>query len=313
MADPIKWKSKIILLKTEATYGLDPAPTGALNALLLTDVELRPMEGEDVRRNVELPFMGAQEEIPTGLRVSLTGSFELVGSGTAGLAPAWGPLMRISGVAEVVTAGSKVEYLPVSDGHESGAVHFWMGPTRHVILGARATATLTVNAQGIPVVRVTVTGLFVRPADQARPAVDVSAWQKPQVASKANTPTFTIAGLPFVMRTFSLDLANDVQPRLLVGQERIIIVDRNETIATTVEAVPMAVYNPYARAEDGTRQAIVLTHGTAAGKRVRIEAGQAVQKRLSGFENAQGVTEWPLAFAPLPTTAGNDQWKITLD
>jgi hypothetical protein len=65
-------------------------------------------------------------------------------------------------------------------------------------------------------------------------------------------------------------------------------------------------------AEDRTRQAIALVHGTTAGKIVRVDAGQAQQRRLTGFENNQNVLEWPLAFTPLPTTAGNDQWKITL-
>lgn len=310
---PIAWKSKIILAKPEATYGADPAPTGPLNAMVLTDVQLQPMEGEDVSRNLELPYMGAQEELPTGLRVVLTGSFELVGSGTAGTPPAWAPLLRACGVAEVVTANTSVEYNPVSDGHESVGLHFWIGPSRHVILGARGTAVLTLNAQGIPVCRVTMTGLFTRPADQARPVVDASKFQRPQLATKANTPTFTIGGQAFVLRTFSLDLACDVQPRLLVGYEGILIVDRNELISATVEAVPLATYNPYQKAEEGTRQEISLIHGTVAGKRVQVSATQAVQRRLSGLEQNQNIVEWPLTFRPQPGATGNDQWKITLN
>ena len=309
----INWESKIILVKPETTYGVDPAPTGTVNAMLLTNVELRPMEGQDVARNLERPFMGAQEEIPTGIHVVLSGSFELVGSGALGVAPGWGPLLRLCGVAETITPTTKVEYTPVSDNHESGGVHFWIGPTRHIILGARATGVMTLNAQGIPIVRVTITGLFTTPADQTRPAVDLSAFQRPQVANKVNTPLFTIAGTGFAMRGFTFDLACQVEPRLLVGREEIIIVDRNETISMTVEAVPMATYNPYSAANTGTPVAIALTHGTAAGKRVKLTAGQAVQKRLAGFENSQKVTEWPLVFSPVPTSAGNDQWKITLD
>lgn len=309
---PINWKSKIILVKPEATYGLDPAPTGPLNAMLLTDVTLQPMEGEDVSRNLERPYLGAQEELPTGLRVVLTGSFELVGSGTVGTPPAWGPLLRACAAAEVVTANTSVEYSPISESHESVAVHFWIGPSRHVILGAKGTAVASINAQGIPTVRVTITGLFTRPADQARPNVDLTKFQRPQIASKANTPTFTIAGTAFKLRSYTLDLANDVQPRLLVGYEGIQIVDRNELLSATVEAVPLATYNPYQLAEEGTPQAVVIEHGTAAGKRVRITAGQAVQRRVSGFEQNQNIVEWPLSFRPMPTSAGNDQWKIAL-
>jgi hypothetical protein len=308
----INWKSKIVLVKTEATYGTDPAPTGVLNAMLLTDVQLQPMEGEDVSRNLELPYFGAQEEVPTGLRVVISGSFELVGSGTLGVPPAWSPLLRACGVAEIVTADTSVEYVPITDNPESVGIHFHLGPSRHVILGARGTAVVTINAQGIPVCRVTMTGLFVRPADQARPTVDLTKWQRPQVASKANTPTFTIGGLPFVLRSYSLDLANAVEPRLLIGYEGILITDRNELLSATVDAVPYATYNPFQRAEDGTRQPVVIVHGNNAATRVRIEAGQTAQRRPTGFENSQNVTEWPLTFRPLPTSAGNDQWKISL-
>lgn len=313
MPEPIKWKSKIILAKLEATYGVDAAPTGALNAMLMTDVQLQPMEGEDVSRNLELPYLGGQEEIPTGLRAVLTGSVELVGSGTAGTAPAWGALIRMCAVAEIVTAGTMVEYVPISDGHEAGSIYFHIGPTRHVLLGCRGTATITVNAQGIPVARFTLTGLFTQPTDAARPTPDLTNWQGPQVATKANTPVFTIGGQGFVLRSFEFNLGNDVQPRLLIGTERIVIVDRTESMTATVEAVALATYNPFQVAEARTRKAVVLQHGSTAGKRVQIAAGQAQQKRPSGLANAQNALEWPLALTPLPTTAGNDQWKITVN
>lgn len=308
----INFKSKIILAKTEATYGTDPAPTGLLNAMLMTDVQLQPMEGEEVSRNLEQAFLGAQEEVPTGIRVVLTGSVELVGSGTAGVAPAWSPLLRACAVAEVVTANVSVDYAPVSEGHESVALHFQIGPSRHVILGARGTAVISLGAQGIPTARFTLTGLFTLPADAARPPVDLTKFQVPQVATKANTPGLTIGGAPFILRSFTLDLANDVQPRLLVGYEGIQIVDRNELLSATIEAVPYATYNPFQVALASTRQAVVLQHGTVAGRRVKVEAAQATQRRPAGLEQNQNVVEWPLTFRPLPTSAGNNQWKITL-
>lgn len=309
---PINWKSKIILAKTEVTYGADPAATGPLNAMLMTDIQLQPMEGEEVSRNLEQGFLGAQEEVPTGIRVVLTGSVELVGSGTAGVAPAWAPLLRACAVAEIVTANTSVEYVPVSEGHESVAMLFQIGPLRHVILGARGTAVFTLNAQGIPTARFTLTGLFTLPADAARPPVDLTKFQTPQIATKANTPGITIGGVPFILRSFTLDLANDVQPRLLVGYEGILIVDRNELLSTTIEAVPYATYNPFQKALTSARQAVAIQHGTIVGRRVKLEAPAAVQRRPVGLEQNQNVVEWPLTFRPLPSSAGNDQWKLTL-
>lgn len=317
MADPIKWNSKIILVKPEPlnAYGVDAVPTGAANAMLLTNVQFQPMEGQEVSRNLELPYQGAQENIPVGLYCVLTGDFELVGSGSPGVAPAWSPLMRACGVAEVITATTKVEYTPVTDNQESVSVRFLIGVNQYVMLGARGTGVLTVNAAGIPTIRVTITGLFTVPAVATRPTVDLTKWQKPQAASKATTPVYTIDGISFVGRDFSLNLGCDVQPRMLINQERIVIVDRAETISMTVEAVPMNVYNPVARAgsitADAPRVPIEVTHGTIAGRIVNVKAGYAVQNRFAGSQENQKIEEWPLTFQPLPN-AGNDQWKITL-
>ncbi len=317
MADPIRWNSKIILIKAEPlnNYGVDPVPTGAANAMLLTNVQLQPMEGQEVSRNLERPFMGAQESLPVGLYCVLTGDFELVGSGTAGTAPAWSPLIRACGAAEVITAGTSVEYSPISDNLESVAAYFMIGVNRYVLLGGRATGIITINAAGIPVFRVTLTGLFTIPAVAVRPTVDLSKWQKPQAASKATTPVYKIDGIDFVGRDFSLTLGNDVQPRMLFNQERIVIVDRAESLSLTVEAVTMATYNPVSRAgsptADAPRVPIEVTHGTIAGKITNIKANTCVQGRFAGPQQNQGIEEWPLAFTPLPT-AGNDQWKITL-
>lgn len=83
MPAPLKWRRKVALAKLETTYAVDSTPTGAANAMLLTNIEVRPMEGEDTTREIEWPHLGAQPQIPTGLRATLTGSVELVGSGRA--------------------------------------------------------------------------------------------------------------------------------------------------------------------------------------------------------------------------------------
>jgi hypothetical protein len=310
--EPIVWKSKILLVKTEADYGVDSGPTGALNAILATDVQLQPMEGEDVARNLELPWMGAQSTKKVALRAVLTFTVELAGSGTAGTPPAWGPIIRACGAAQIVTANTSVEYSPVTTGHESVVMHFWIGPSRHIFLGSRGTAVLSVNANGIPVIRFTMTGLFTLPADQARPVVDLSNFKEPEVATKKNTPGFTIGGLPFILRSYELNLGNQVEPRMLIGVERVVIVDKAETMQCTVEAVPYATYNPYAIALNNTLQSVVLQHGIIAGRKATITTPQAEQDRPGGLQNAQNVVEWQLGFKPLPSGTGNDQWKISL-
>lgn len=312
---PIRWKSKVILAKIESAYATDPTPTGGANAMLMTGVELSPMEGEDVSRDLEFPFLSAQAMIPVGLRVRLRGRVELATSGEAGVAPAWGPLFRACGVGQTIVSETSVTYNPITASQESVTIYFWIGGTRHKIVGARGTAVLRWTAQAIPYLELDLLGLYAQPSEETPATPTLTAFQKPIVVTHANTPTFTVepvdTPIPLVLREAALDLGNDVQPRLLVGSESILIVDRAETFTARVEAVPVSTLNPYALAETQAAVEVVLVHGSGAGKVMTLTIPAAQVRRLSGFENQQNVLEWPLALTPLPG-AGNDQWSLAL-
>lgn len=51
----IRWAEKLLLAKIEGTYGTDSSP-GAGDAVLATAVELSPMEGQDIERNLDKPI-----------------------------------------------------------------------------------------------------------------------------------------------------------------------------------------------------------------------------------------------------------------
>lgn len=308
---PVFWKNKILLAKIETAYGTDAAPTGAANAVLATDVTLSPMEGSDVSRDLDLPWFGSQGTVAVDLHAKLAFKVELAPSGVRGTAPAWGPLLRACGMAEVVAAGASVTYNPISAAFESLSLHLWVGATQYRLAGARGTCTLRVGASAIPYLEFEFTGLFAQPAEGARPTPTLTAWKAPKVGSSTNTPTFTIAGTAMVLRSFALAMGNAVEGRFLIGSESVVITDHAETIEATVEAVPLTTLNPYALAAAGTPVAISLVHGTAAGAIATIAAPTAQMQRPAGLENAQNIVEWPLRLVPTPT-AGNDQWTLTL-
>lgn len=308
---PIKWRSKILLAKLETEYAVDAAPTGADNAILATNVVLTPMEGQDVSRELELPWLAAQATIPAGLHTRLQFRVELVPSGTPGVPPAWGPLLRSLAAAETVEEETSVTYNPVTDAHESVTIHFWVGNTRFVARGSRGNGVLRFTAQGIPYLECDFRGLFALPSEQARPTPTLSAFLKPDLVTSARTPKFEIDGKPFVMRSFALDLGNRVEPRFLVGSETILITDKAESATSQVEAVPLTTFDPYRKSFDQDVVAIEMVHGTMAGRSVTLSIDGAQLQRQAGLENAQNIAEWPLRFVPLPI-AGNDQWTLVL-
>jgi len=294
----------------ETVYGTAPV-LAAADAILATKIRIMPMEGQDLSRDLERPHMGAQATIPVDLHAKMSFTVEILPSGTAGTAPVIGKLLRALGCAETIVAATSVTYNPVSRNHESVAVHLWIGDTRFALIGARGTGTLRVNASGIPVLEVELTGLWTQPSQAARIEPDLDDQLEADVlaATTTNTPVFTVNAVGLVMRSLSLTLGNQVEPRFLIGADRVMITGRQELVETTVEAVPLGTLNPFALALARTKVPIALTHGTAAGKTVSLSVPAAQVQRLQSIEEQQGIAEWPLRLVPQPV-ARNDQWTL---
>lgn len=306
----IYFNEKILLLGMETVYGTAPV-LAAADAILATKIRIMPMEGQDLSRDLERPHMGAQATIPVDLHAKMSFTVEILPSGTAGTAPVIGKLLRALGCAETIVAATSVTYNPVSRNHESVAVHLWIGDTRFALIGARGTGTLRVNASGIPVLEVELTGLWTQPSQAARIEPDLDDQLEADVlaATTTNTPVFTVNAVGLVMRSLSLTLGNQVEPRFLIGADRVMITGRQELVETTVEAVPLSTLNPFALALARTKVPIALTHGTAAGKTVSLSVPAAQVQRLQSIEEQQGIAEWPLRLVPQPV-ARNDQWTL---
>jgi hypothetical protein len=305
------WNQKVLLAKIETTYGVDAAPTGGANAILAQNVRLTPMEGQDVARELDRPLHGADATIAADLHAKLAFRVELAPSGSLGVAPGWGPLLRACGCAQVIVPTTSVTYNPISSAHESATMHFFYDGILHALVGARGTFKLMCETSGIPFIEFEFTGLFAPATDQAQPTATLTAFKDPLIVNSTNTPVFSIDGVTMVMRSFSFDGAVGVQPRFLVGSESIIITGRSEKIETTVEAVAMAVFNPYTRAQSAAKMPIVLQHGTVAGARSTLNVPLAQMQRPGGVDGNQNIAEWPLAFVP-QMNAGNDQWTLAL-
>ncbi|AGH58012.1 hypothetical protein RHVG_00047 [Rhodovulum phage RS1] len=309
---PINWKSKVLLFGLETTPGTDAAPTGATNAILAKNISLSPMEGNDEARALELPYQGADPSIPTELHMKLSFTVELVGSGAAGTAPSCGPLLRACAMAETIDAGVSVTYNKVSDGHESASIYLWIGNTLYKMLYAKGDANLKIDTQKIPSIEFTFTGLWVKPAETAQATPDLAAQiaNAPKLATTASTPTFSIDGTDLVLRSFTWNFANTVATRFLIGGESILITDQADAMSATVEALPLTSFDPFTLAQDQSRVALQLIHGTQAGKIITLDAPALQLQRLSGLENQQNIKEWPLKGMLLPD-AGNDQVTLT--
>lgn len=307
---PLYWRSKVLVAKVEATYGIDSVPTAA-NGILARDIKIMPIEGEDVSRDLDLPYIGADATIPANLHRKISFNVELAPSGAAGTVPSWGVLMRGCGIAQTVNAGVSVVYNPISSGYQSLTMYFQIGGTLYKMPGARGTVKLALTAQGIPSLEFEYTGQYIAPAEDTVIVPTLTAFQKPQVASQSNTPFFTLNAEVMVMRSFSLDLGNKVEPRFLINSEEVIISDREDMVEMVVEAKPLNLINPYALSITQTQVPLSLTHGTGVGRRSVLAIPGLLLMRPTELTEQQGIVEWPLKGRAIGTD-GSNQWTLTL-
>jgi hypothetical protein len=295
-----------MLAKLEATYGVDAAPTGAANAMLMTNVKVTHL-ADELSRELLLPYFGLQGVILTGRHIRIEGEIEVAGSGTAGTLPAFGPLLSACGMAAVVVEGVSVTYSPVSGGFTSASIYYNRDGERHIALGARGNVTWSFVPRQIPRFKFSLLALEGTIADQVLPEVDVTDFVTPVPVSRANT-TFSLHGVSPVTESVEFDLGQKVEPRFLIGEDTIKVTGRGSTGKAVLQAGTLAEKDWYAIAGARTRAALSLTHGTVAGNIVTV-AAPAVEVGLPEEGETQKIVNRTLGLGFVPVN-GNDELTI---
>lgn len=297
-----------LLAKTEVTYGTDAAPTGAANAILAVNPKIEPFVGEDVSRELTRPFMGNQGVLLVANHVRMTFEVEIAGSGTAGTPPKVGPILRACAMAEVITAATEVKYNPISKLQESASLYFFLDGVKHALIGSRGTWTLAKQPSTIPRFVFTMTGLLGPIADAAMPVADTAGFIDPLPVNAANT-TIALHGYTGPCEGLTLDIGNQIEPRMLINSESIQHVDRNVTGNIVLEAPALATKNWFAIAQAHTKGTLLATHGLTAGNIFTV-GGPAIQIGRPTYGASQKIVNNSLPIMALPS-AGNDEIVLT--
>lgn len=91
-------RNSFLLAKTETTYGTLASPIANTDAIKIVSMEVTPITGERVQRNLIKGFLGADRAPLTNEHVAVTITFEWGGSGVAATAPRFSPLLLASGM-----------------------------------------------------------------------------------------------------------------------------------------------------------------------------------------------------------------------
>lgn len=300
-------RNTAILLKQEVTYGLDPVPTGAANALLVSNLNINPFNASNVDRDNIRPFLGGSEQL-TGTRYVTCGfDLELSGAGTVAIAPAWGPALLACGFAETLTATFRADYTPVSTAFKSCTIYWYDDGLLHKATGCRGNVVFKLGVGQRPVMSFSFTGLYSTPTVVSNPAVTLTAFKAPQVITDANTGDILLggthaigvapviaAGTAFPSQGIEIDMGNQVDFNALLGGETVDMSRRNVTAKVMFDLTAAEEAAAYAVVEANTLTTLGLQHGTVVNQKMLIwmpsvqrinpTKGEANGKRLVGFD-----------------------------
>jgi len=302
-----------ILAKTESSYGSDSTPTGSADAIQVSALEINPAESEVLSRDLIRSYLGNSPQLIANTRVSVTFTVEYSGSGAAGTAPKYGPLLEACGFGETIVASTSVTYAPISTSFESVTIYIDNDGIRHKVTGARGSFSLSLNANQIPVYNFTMTGQYNAPTDTASPTLTFSNQADPEIFNDTNTTAFTLfSATNLALQSAEIDLGNEVVYRELVNSTKeVLITNRAATANFVLECPTIATKDFFALSVAGTSGNLSIVHGATAGNIITLTSpATGLSLGNPTYSEDQGIVMLNLPTTMVPSSSGNDE--ITL-
>lgn len=277
---------KILLAKKEVTYDTDPTPD-ATNAILIEeDAESRRYEGNRIERNVRRDTIGNKEQVNVNPHAAFNFAVEAAGSGAAGDAPAYGPLLLACGFDETIQAGVDVQYQhpsSKSDLRNSDSVTIYdyrPEVTQHQIsTGIRGSTALVFDRENFGRFRFSnLLGSYNQPVSASPPSgIDYDAlFNAPLPFTFDNVPTLTIDAFASAVAQLNIDFALAVTRLNIPGLKETRLTDVLPGGQVTIVAPDIGTKNFFAKAEShgGTINNVVfaLQVGNAAGAIIKVDS-----------------------------------------
>ena len=307
-------RKKTILLKNESSYATDPTPTGSANAILVRELEITPLEADTVERELIRGYLGNYETLLANQRVSVSFTVELVGSGTAGTAPQFGPALEACAMAVTNAAGTSDTYAPISDpsAMKSVTIYVNVDGVNHAVTGCRGTFTVSAELNEIPTISFEFQGRYNNPANVTAPTCTYQKQADPILWKNGNTSSFQFYGFAGALQSWEMDMANEVIYRELVGgTKEVLITDRKPAGSLSIEAVLVSGsggHNFFTDATGGSTGTNKWIHGTTAGNKVEISCPTSDIGQPS-YADSDGIQMLELPFVAVPNS-GNDEVSI---
>lgn len=313
-------RNTAVLAKIESAYGADSIPSGATNAILVSNCKDNPLVASNVDRALLRPFFGASEHLVGNAYKEVSFDVEFQSSGTAGTAPGWGPLLRACGFAENdLETPNRIEYVPVSTGQESVTIYYFLDGVVNKLLGARGDMSLDLISGNKPAFKFRFIGIDGGIAADAPGELTLTGFKTPLVITDGNSSDVTLGctyaagaisgGTAYKSRGLDIALGNSLNHVPLLGGESCDISGRESTGKLALELTAAQEVSFMATVKAATLSSLGFVHGTTDGYKMLVfaPAGQLINPK---HEDIRGRVMCGYDLRLTPTTAGNDELRI---
>ena len=311
---PLIERLTALLAEVEGTYGTDPTPTAADDAISALDLSIVPqmeVHDRDVQSSVFsnlVPVRGKQwYEVSFKTHVKWNNN-------TGGLLADFQdtPLWRAAGCARTrsgVTPDVQDAIDPSSSGSlDSATLYCFKDGVRHVVRGVRLNAKMILETGKPGFIEWSGKGLYQTPTDVATPTLTYDSTDPPAVLSSSFSYAAVTTPIPSKLE---FDLGNVISERPssreATGIVGFIITARKPTIKIDPEQLLVATRNLFNDIANSTSIAIAIDAGSTNGNIVQLRANTCYMKTL-GEGSREGVRTHEMEFVCAGTS--NNEFQI---
>ena len=308
-----RYEKQVLLIKEEATEGVDPTPSAAANSIPYFETIVPEVDGQEIDRGNPLDSLSSVKGLMGSISTKLGFKSAFYGGGAVDTPSRIGDVLEMCGFLETINAATSVVYTPASENLKTATIYQYFDGLLYKALGC--VGALKVGGKvGEPIFfEAAAQGLYQDDAD--------SALVVPQYGSNFNTPpqmkgvTFTLDSIgTFILHEFNIDMGQEIIPRPDAkeanGLAGFMLGKRKPSGNIIIELESKATYDFMAKMEAATKLAANITTAAVAGNTLAIDFNCTIG--VPKIENAGG-----LAILNIPVKlcrsadAGNDEITFT--
>jgi len=294
---------------TDTTTAITATPTNSnIQAVKVRSVKVNPTM-TSIDRPVIKGSMGNAPNVIGKKTIQVDMEVELKGSGVAGTAPEYTPLLEACGLTPTLVAATSVTFAP-----STTALTLSSGVTLRVftdgmmyeVTGCAGTGSIDMTIGNMIIATLTFQGAYTAPVVSA--VGDITTVPYDTTLPIVGDVTDVISdGATIGAAAFKMDFGNDVQEHYITGDHQFSVANRNPTLTLTKDSVGTAT--EWASLAAGTNATLSGTFATGgAGNSLAFNAPAARRSAVAYGERAERDT-LDITYG-LFESVGNDQFSL---